>query len=74
MSYYLKESIKGCIKLSIKYIIASRNLKSKTIYGLVEKYSLLMLLKLGKPVRPDHKNKYQGCGTVPNCSRAVDSK
>lgn len=44
MSYYLKESAVGYIKISIEYIIASKILKSKIIYEQEQKYSLHILL------------------------------
>lgn len=44
MSYYLKESAAGYIKVSVKHIIASKSLRSKTIYRQEDKSSLQMLL------------------------------
>lgn len=44
MSYYLKESAAGYIKVSVKHIIASKSLRSKTIYRQEYKSSLQMLL------------------------------
>lgn len=41
---YLEESAAGFIKVSVKYIIASKGLKSKTIYRQEDKSSLQMLL------------------------------
>ena len=55
MSYSLKEGAAGYIKLSAKYIIVSRSLKSKTIYRQEDKSSLQMLLYLGEMVKSGHK-------------------
>lgn len=41
---YLEESAAGFIKVSVKHIIASKGLKSKTIYRQEDKSSLQMLL------------------------------
>lgn len=55
MSFSLEEGAAGYIKLSVKYVIASRSLKSNTMYRQEDKSSLRMLLYLGKIVKSGHK-------------------
>lgn len=55
MSYYFKERAVGYIKLSVKYVIPSWSLKSKTIHVLEDKCFLCILLKLEKNVKSGYK-------------------
>lgn len=44
MSYYIEESAASYTKFTVKYIIASRSLKSKTVHRQAKKSSMQMLL------------------------------